>query len=169
MTRTILVLLLVLLAAALNPTLAQQGAPPFTTDNSQSACVEFGSCSTAGGNGIVTETQNAPVTAPAFTPALATVTTIDSAYISSLAAAGASAAYTGGSRQSAGALTSTRTVTGSGSGSTGSSGSGSGSSGSGSSGSSGSGSSNAGKGANAVAVQMVVACVGVVIGAAVLL
>lgn len=165
MTRIVLVLLLVLLATALSPALAQQGAPPFTTDNSQSACVEFGSCSTAGGNGVVTETQNAPVTAPAFTPALATVTTIDSAYISSLAAAGASAAYTGGSRQSAGALTSTRTVTGSGSGSTGSSGSGSGSG----SGSSGSGSSNAGSGANAAAVQMVVACIGVVLGAAVLL
>lgn len=81
-----------------------------TTNNAQSACVEFGSCSTAGGNGVVTATQNAPVTAPAGTPALATYTTLDSAFISSLAAAGASAAYTGGASR-ANALTSTRTVT----------------------------------------------------------
>ncbi|CDR99994.1 hypothetical protein [Sporisorium scitamineum] len=96
-TSNLLALSLVLAAVSTNPALAQQGAPPYTTNNAQSACVQFGSCSTAGGNGVVTATQNGPVTKPAGTPALATYTTLDSSFLSSLAAAGASAAYTGGS------------------------------------------------------------------------
>ncbi|PWY97928.1 hypothetical protein BCV70DRAFT_202416 [Testicularia cyperi] len=63
-----------------------------TTNNAQSACVEYGGCTTAQGS-QKTETQNAPVTPPAGTPALATVLTMDSAYISSLAAAGATSAF----------------------------------------------------------------------------
>lgn len=86
------------------PALAQQGAPPYTTDNGVSACVQFGSCTTAGGNGVITATQNGPITPPAGTPALATLTTLDSSFISSLAAAGASSAYNaqGGSGGGAG-------------------------------------------------------------------
>ncbi|SNX87805.1 uncharacterized protein MEPE_06516 [Melanopsichium pennsylvanicum] len=110
MVSTLAVALVVLTSSAL----AQSGAAPYTTDNSQNACVEFGSCSTAQGASVITATQNAPVTPPAATPALATYTTLDSAYISSLAAAGASSAYnaqggaSGGS--SAAALTVTSTV-----------------------------------------------------------
>ncbi|SJX66369.1 uncharacterized protein SRS1_16690 [Sporisorium reilianum f. sp. reilianum] len=114
-TTTLLGFCLLLAALCANPALAQQGAPPYTTNNAQSACVQFGSCSTAGGNGVITATQNAPVTKPAGTPALATYTTLNSVYLSSLAAAGASAAYSGGPRSSATPLT--RTVGGSGSGS----------------------------------------------------
>lgn len=91
-----LLALAILLITSTPPIHAQQGAPPFTTDNSQAACVEFGSCSTSRGSNVATATQNAPVTAPAGTPALATFTTLDSSFISSLAAAGASAAFTGG-------------------------------------------------------------------------
>lgn len=178
-TYTILAFALVLLSS--NPSLAQQGAPPYTTNNAQSACVQFGSCSTAEGN-VITATQNAPVTAPAGTPALATYTTLDSAFISSLAAAGASSAFNaqgGGGATQAAPLTVTSTVRRGGSGATnsasnsGTSGSGSGSSGGGSSmGLSGLGSSNAG--ANVVEVkgalvQLVAVSAAALLGAAILL
>lgn len=116
MVRTSLSIPILALAAILaTPALAQQGAPPYTTDNSQNACVEFGSCSTAGGNNVITATQNAPVTAPAGTPALATYTTLNSGFISSLAAAGASSAFAemgGGSVSRAAPLTVTSTARG---------------------------------------------------------
>lgn len=95
--RHLMLLALVIALLAINqPAVAQ-----ITTNNAQSACVQFGDCSTAQGT-QKTETQNAPVTAPSGTPALAGYTTLDPAYISSLAAAGASAAYTGGSRAGGG-------------------------------------------------------------------
>ena len=72
--------------------LALSSTAQLTTNNAQSACVELGGCSTAQGT-QKTETQNAPVTAPAGTPALATYTTLDSGFISSLAAAGATSAF----------------------------------------------------------------------------
>ena len=172
-TYTLLILSLVL------SVLAQQGRPPYTTNNAQSACVEFGSCSTAGGASVITATQNAPVTAPAGTPALATFTTLDSSFISSLAAAGASSAYQaqggsggGGNGGNGGALTITSTVSRGRATSTGGSGNG----GSGGSSSMGLGSlgnsSNGGKsvvGMGGMAVQLMVVALGAVLGAAMLL
>ncbi|TKY87532.1 hypothetical protein EX895_003546 [Sporisorium graminicola] len=176
-TSALFALGLVLVALCADPALAQQGAPPYTTDNGQSACVQYGSCSTAGGNGVVTASQNAPVTKPAGTPALATYTTLDSSYLSSLAAAGASAAYTGGSVNSARPVTRTSTVGGSastrGSGSGGSSAS-SGSGGSGGSSSTGLGSLGSSSGDNAMSlngalVQWFALSSAAVVGAALLL
>ncbi|SPO37721.1 uncharacterized protein PSFLO_03197 [Pseudozyma flocculosa] len=78
------------IAATLAPVAAQ-----LTTNNAQSACVEYGDCTTLGQNTFKTETQYAPVTPPAYTPGLATIINpaSDSAYLSSLAAAGGSAAF----------------------------------------------------------------------------
>lgn len=165
---TTFVLALALVLAAASPTLAQQGPPPYTTDNSQQACVQYGSCSTDGGASVITATQNAPVTPPAGTPAIATLTTFDSSFLSSLAAAGASSAYNqqgGAGANPASPLTITSTVSrgratnsaGSGGGSTMSLG--------------GLGSGNAGtvvevKGA---VVQLLIVCSAAVVGAALLL
>ncbi|SPO31581.1 uncharacterized protein UTRI_06392_B [Ustilago trichophora] len=173
--------LAILLITVTPPTHAQQGAPPFTTDNSQPACVEFGSCSTAGGSNVATATQNAPVTAPAGTPALATFTTLDSSFISSLAAAGASAAFTGngggGSAAQPRTVTSTAsrgraTSSGSGSGSGNGSGNGGSSGGSSTMGLGGLGSANAATSVMEVktaVIQLVAVGVAAVAGAAVLL
>ncbi|KAN0064925.1 hypothetical protein ACQY0O_001982 [Thecaphora frezii] len=87
-TRTVLLgLLLVALSS-------QLVAAQLSTNNAQSACVEYGDCTTARGT-FKTETQYAPVTPPAYTPGLATIINpaTDTAYLSALAAAGATEAY----------------------------------------------------------------------------
>ncbi|SPO30462.1 uncharacterized protein UTRI_06392 [Ustilago trichophora] len=166
--------LAILYITSIPPIRAQQGAPPFTTDNSQPACVQFGSCSTAGGSNVATATQNAPVTAPAGTPALATFTTLDSSFISSLAAAGASAAFTGGGGSAAQPRTVTSTASRGRATSGGSGGSASGASSGGSStmGLGGLGSANAARSVMEVrtaVMQLIVVGVAAVAGAAVLL
>lgn len=168
LTLTTLLGLTLLLATLVS---AQQGNPPYSTNNAQSACVQFGSCSTAGGASVLTATQNSPVTRPAGTPALATYTTLDTSFISSLAAAGASSAYTGGgNRNGNSGGSSTRGSSGSSNtqGSSGSSSSGLGSLG-GSGGSSGSNAGNKGVSAGAAVMQMGALMVAAVLGAAVLL
>lgn len=160
-----------LLAAISAAAVAAQAAPPLTTNNAQSACVQFGSCSTAGGNGVVTETQNSPVTQPAGTPALATYTTLDSAYISSLAAAGASSAYAalGGNGGASSAVPRTATTSARGRATSTAAGSAASSSGSMGLGSLGSSNAAVAMSANSAALQMLALAAAAVLGAAMLL
>lgn len=68
---------------------------PLTTNNGISACVQFGSCTQSGQSFASTETQQSPITPPASSIQYAqpTDSAESSAYISNLAASGASAAY----------------------------------------------------------------------------
>ncbi|PWN98564.1 hypothetical protein FA09DRAFT_338417 [Tilletiopsis washingtonensis] len=67
---------------------------PLTTNNGQSACVQFGDC-TAGGNPATTQTFASAITSPASSQAVAAPTNAlqSSNAISLLAASGASAAF----------------------------------------------------------------------------
>ncbi|KAK0562825.1 hypothetical protein OC844_002506 [Tilletia horrida] len=66
-----------------------------TLTNSQAACVEFGSCSTATGSGIITETYAPGVTSLSNIPSVVAPTDAaqSSSYQASLAAAGASSIF----------------------------------------------------------------------------
>ncbi|PWN48536.1 hypothetical protein IE53DRAFT_389254 [Violaceomyces palustris] len=106
----LLLLLLLSLLANLRPASAQSSPLP-STNNAQSACVQLGDCTTLPAqNTYKTETQNVPVTPPAYTPGLATILNpaSDSAYLSSLASAGGQAAFT--SRKQTNGATQTNAV-----------------------------------------------------------